>query len=60
MRYAILGATLLVLVGCGESEEDICDRGYEEGYSDGQFDVCWELRGISPALKDRLGNCHGY
>ena len=56
MRMVLALGAILVLVSCGESEEEI----YEEGYNDGQFDVCRELRDIAPGLKDRLRHCRGY
>ena len=55
-----LSVVLFGLVGCGESTEDAHDRGYEEGYEDGQYEVCRELESIAPALKERLKSCRGF
>ena len=50
----------VLLAGCGESTENTYQRGYEEGYNAGQYDVCTEISDISPGLKSRLRGCRGY
>lgn len=59
MKAALALAAMLALTACGESEDEIYERGYEEGYNDGQYDVCRELDGVAPNLKDSLRNCRG-
>ena len=43
------------VTGCGDDDE-----AYTEGYNDGQYDVCRELEGVAPAVKDQLSHCRGY
>ncbi|MGF1632181.1 MAG: hypothetical protein ACFCUT_22125 [Kiloniellaceae bacterium] len=60
MKHSLWLAGLLFLAGCGESDDDIYNRAYEEGYNKGQYDVCRELGSIALNLKGRLRNCRGY
>jgi len=59
MKQIALVVTLLVLVGCGEDEQEIRDRAFEDGYEEGQYDVCRELNSIAPRIKDQIKNCQG-
>jgi hypothetical protein len=61
--WVCLWLGLALLSGCGDSEQDVFDRGYDEGYNAGQYDVCRELDNISPLasrMKDEIRNCRGY
>lgn len=61
---------LVVSVGasaCGDDEaadeaadEATYDGAYTEGYNDGQYEVCDELEGISPSIKNLVRQCQGY
>jgi hypothetical protein len=58
---AVLALTvILALAACGDSDEEIYERAYEEGYNDGQYDVCDELKGVSAAIEAKLRNCRGF
>ena len=56
------GFSLVIALGLGACGDDeaIREAAYEEGYNDGQYDVCRELGGIAPGVKDRLRHCRGY
>ncbi len=60
MRLCLAALTVVLISGCGESTEEIYERGYEDGYNQGQYDVCEEAAGISAGVKDRLSNCRGF
>ncbi|MDP1668590.1 hypothetical protein [Phaeovulum sp.] len=60
MRLTILLAALaLFLAACNENSEEAHDRGYEEGFEDGQFEVCEEIGRVSLAVKALLQSCRG-
>ena len=60
MRAAASVTLLLLLSACSGSEPDPYDLGFEEGYNAGQYDVCREVDGFAPGVKDNLRNCRGY
>ena len=60
MKAALALAVMLTVTACGESEDEIYERGYDEGYNDGQYEVCRELESIAPRLKDQLTGCDGF
>ena len=58
---AVIGLCASLLVtACGESSDDSYARGYDEGYEYGAWEVCAELKGIAPAVKDELDACEGF
>ncbi len=59
MKVALALVVMLAITACGESEDEIYERGYDEGYNDGQYEVCRELESIAPGLKDQLTGCDG-
>ncbi len=60
MKAALALTIMLVLTACGESDDEIYERGYGEGYDDGQYDVCRELDGVAPGIKGSLRGCRGF
>ncbi len=58
-RAVLIVIALAGLVACGESDEEL-DEEYNEGYNDGQYEVCKEIEGIAPGLKDQLRHCQGF
>ena len=63
MVFGCLIPLLIALAGCGESNDDAYQRGYnvghEDGYNSGQWDACEELGSVAPATKSRLQSCDG-
>ena len=60
MKHIVWAIALLALAGCGEDEQEIRDQAFEEGYDEGQYDVCRELNAIAPRIKDHLKSCQGF
>jgi len=60
MRMFNVGTLAALLTACGESADEAYVRGYDEGYIDGQYEVCTDLEIIAPELKARLQDCDGY
>jgi len=58
---ALFSVLALSMVGCGESSEDVYDRGYTDGYNEGLYDgkseICNEITDVAPALVGRLSGC---
>ena len=60
MRMFNVGTLAALLTACGESADEAYVRGYDEGYIDGQYEVCNDLERIAPGLKARLQDCDGF
>jgi len=61
LMFAVAGVCVsLLLVGCGESSDDAYMRGYDEGYEEGVWEVCAELKDVAPGVEDSLNACYGY
>jgi len=58
-RYLAL-ALLLALAACGENPDRAYERGFNEGYDAGQYDVCQELDRRYSNISDQLRNCVGF
>ena len=60
MKLLIVLTTTFLLAACGGdgvSDEAIW---FEDGYNEGQYDVCAELASISPSMMQQLRNCQGF
>ena len=60
MRMFNVGTLAALLTACGESADEAYVRGYDEGYNDGQYEVCNDLEGIAPGFKAQLPQCDGF
>jgi len=60
-RTTLITALLLPLASCdSETPEEAYDRGYYEGYEDGQYELCREVESVSMAIARRLEGCEGF
>lgn len=45
---------MVVLLGCGESNQEAYDRGYEDGFHDGWADTCNRIDRFSSRINEAL------
>lgn len=60
MKRFLFSLLLVVLGGCREGSEDAYDRGFEDGFEEGQYLVCREIGGLAPDFRDQIRSCHGF
>jgi len=50
MKPLVFSLVALALVGCGESNEEAYQRGFNDGVEEGAAEVCFEVERVNPAL----------